>query len=119
MFGVLIDTVVICTATAAIVLMSGMMDGIETSRSGIILVQQAFSAAVGGWGSGFIVVIVFLFAFTSIMANYTYAENNLLFLNQDSRALKFLLRFMVLTMVMFGTQAALPLVWQLADVAMA
>ncbi|AIR65160.1 alanine/glycine:cation symporter family protein [Cedecea neteri] len=119
MFGVLIDTVIICTATAAIVLMSGMMDGIETSRSGIILVQQALNSAVGDWGSGFIVVIVFLFAFTSIMANYTYAENNLLFLNQDSRALKFLLRFMVLTMVMFGTQAALPLVWQLADVAMA
>ena len=119
MFGVLIDTVIICTATAAIVLMSGMLDDTEISRSGIILVQQTFSAAVGDWGSGFIVVIVFLFAFTSIMANYTYAKHNLLFLNQDSRRLKCLLCLLVLTMMMFGTLAAMPLVWRLADVAMA
>ncbi|WP_279049109.1 alanine/glycine:cation symporter family protein [Cedecea davisae] len=119
MFGVLIDTVIICTATAAIVLMSGMLDGAVTSRGGIILVQQAISSTVGNWGSGFIVVIVFLFAFTSIVANYSYAENNLLFLNPNSRVSKLLLRCFVLAMVMFGTQAALPLVWQLADVAMA
>ncbi|MGK7287228.1 alanine/glycine:cation symporter family protein [Buttiauxella agrestis] len=119
MFGVLIDTMIICTATAGIILFSGILDTANPSMNGITLVQQALSSMVGSWGTGFIAFIVMLFAFTSIVANYAYAENNLFFLQQKSPFATVLFRCLALVMVMFGTLSPLPLVWQMADVAMA
>ena len=119
MFGVLIDTIIICSATAGIILFSGILDTASPDMNGIMLVQQALSIVVGSWGTGFIALIVMLFAFTSIVANYAYAENNLLFLQQKSPFATVLFRCLALVMVMFGTLSPLPLVWQMADVAMA
>ncbi|MGB7802020.1 alanine/glycine:cation symporter family protein [Buttiauxella sp.] len=119
MFGVFIDTMIICTATAGIILFSGILDTANPEMNGITLVQQALSSMVGSWGTGFIALIVMLFAFTSIIANYAYAENNLLFLQSKSPFAVVLFRCMALVMVMFGTLSPLPLVWQMADVAMA
>lgn len=119
MFGIFIDTVVICSATAAIVLVSGMLDNPANGLRGIALVQSSLSSMIGGWASIFIALIVFLFGFTSIVANYAYAENNLLFLKKKSPSAQVLLRCLALVMVVFGTLSPLPLVWQLADVAMA
>ena len=119
MFGVLIDTIIICSATAGIILFSGILDTASPDMNGIMLVQQALSSVVGSWGTGFIALIVMLFAFTSIVANYAYAENNLLFLQQKSPFATVLFRCLALVMVMFGTLSPLPLVWQMADVAMA
>lgn len=119
MFGVLIDTIIICSATAGIILFSGILDTASPDMNGIMLVQQALSSVVGSWGIGFIAIIVMLFAFTSIVANYAYAENNLLFLQQKSPFATVLFRCLALVMVMFGTLSPLPLVWQMADVAMA
>lgn len=119
MFGVFIDTIIICSATAGIILFSGILDTPHPEMNGITLVQQALSSVVGGWGTGFIALIVLLFAFTSIVANYAYAENNLLFLQQKSPFALVLFRCLALVMVMFGTLSPLPLVWQMADVAMA
>ncbi len=116
MLGVFIDTIVICTSTAAIILISG---GVEASPelTGIQLTQRALSSQVGDWGGPFIAVAVFLFAFTSIVANYSYAEVNLLFL-VESRIGLHLFRVVVLSLVLFGALGELPLVWALADVAM-
>ena len=119
MFGVFINTVIICTATAAIILFSGMLDNPASGMDGITLVQTALSGMLGGWASGFIAFIIFLFAFTSIVANYAYAENNLLFLHKKNPFTLVLFRCLALVMVMFGTLSSLPLVWQLADIAMA
>lgn len=119
MFGVFIDTIIICSATAGIILFSGILDTPHPEMNGITLVQHALSSVVGGWGTGFIALIVLLFAFTSIVANYAYAENNLLFLQQKSPFALVLFRCLALVMVMFGTLSPLPLVWQMADVAMA
>jgi AGCS family alanine or glycine:cation symporter len=119
MFGALIDTVVICSATAAVILISGVLDNPDSSANGITLVQLALSSMIGSWASGFIALIVFLFAFTSIVANYTYAENNLRFLKQNSPFAVVSFRCLALALVMFGCLSPLPLVWQLADVAMA
>lgn len=119
MFGVFIDTMIICTATAAIILISGMLDNPAAEMGGITLVQLALSDLLGHWASGFIAFIVFLFAFTSMVANYAYAENNLLFLKKNSPSSLVLFRSLALVMVMFGTLSPLPLVWQLADFAMA
>lgn len=119
MFGVFIDTIIICTATAAIILISGMLDSPTEGMHGITLVQLSLSNLMGGWASGFIAFMVFLFAFTSMVANYAYAENNLLFLKKNTPSAIVLFRSLALLMVMFGTLSPLPLVWQLADFVMA
>ncbi|NLS12260.1 sodium:alanine symporter family protein [Vibrio sp. SM6] len=118
MLGVFTDTIVICSATVAIILMSGEYLGINTEVTGIELTQRALSAQVGEWGSIFVAVAIFFFAFTSIIANYSYAETNLIFLEHNHKAGLGLFRLVVLGMVMFGAMASLPVVWTLADVSM-
>lgn len=118
MIGVFTDTIVICSASAMIVLLAGPLPH-ASGTAGIQLVQQALVNLAGGWGAGFVSLIVILFAFSSIVANYIYAENNLIFLRLDSRRTQWVLRLGVILMVMAGSLLSLPLVWQLADVIMA
>lgn len=115
MMGVFADTIVICTATAAIILLSG---DIGSSDDGIRLTINAMSAHVGDWGGTFIAVAIFLFCFTSIIANYSYAETNVMYLMGNSTKALPLFRLCVLGMVMFGAVAKISLVWNLADVSM-
>ncbi|MGL5360826.1 MAG: alanine/glycine:cation symporter family protein [Shewanella sp.] len=115
MMGVFVDTIVICTATAAIILLSG---DVGTSDDGIRLTINAMSSHVGDWGGAFIAVAIFLFCFTSIIANYSYAETNVMFLTGNSTKALPLFRLCVLGMVMFGSVAKISLVWNLADVSM-
>ncbi|MGF1741232.1 sodium:alanine symporter family protein [Vibrio profundum] len=117
MLGVFVDTLVICTCTAAIILMSGEYTH-QGNISGIELTQNALSAQVGSWGSIFIAVAIFFFAFTSIIANYSYAETNLIFLRIKNKKGIFVFRLVVMGMVMFGSLATVPMVWNLADVSM-
>ena len=118
MMGVFIDTIVICTCTAAIILLSNQyVPGNELT--GIKLTQAALSEHIGNAGNIFIAFAVFFFAFTSIVANYAYAENNLVFLEHNHPARLAIFRLCVLGMVMFGAVAELPLVWTLADISMA
>lgn len=118
MIGVIIDTLVICSATAAIVLLAGP-ETARTGINGIQLVQQAMVTLLGHWGAGFVAGMVLLFAFTSVVANYIYAENNLIYLRLNTLRNRWLLRACVLSMVMLGTLVSLPLIWQLADIIMA
>ncbi|EYU14005.1 alanine/glycine:cation symporter family protein [Photorhabdus aegyptia] len=119
MLGVFMDTLVICSATAIIILSSGVLDGNISGISGIELTQRALSSAVGDWGSEFIALAIFFFAFTSIIANYAYAESNIVFLERNHTAGLVILRLAALGMVMFGALADLPLVWKMADLSMA
>lgn len=118
MIGVFTDTIIICSASAMIVLLAGPLP-YATSASGIQLLQQALANLVGGWGVGFVSLIVGLFAFSSIAVNYVYAENNLIFLQINSWYSRSLLRVSVVAMVMVGSLLSMSLVWQLADVIMA
>jgi AGCS family alanine or glycine:cation symporter len=117
MLGVFTDTIVICSATVAIILMSGEYVP-HGEVTGIELTQRALSSQVGDWGGIFVAVAIFFFAFTSIIANYSYAETNLIFLEHNHKAGLGLFRIIVLSMVMFGSVATLPMVWALADVSM-
>lgn len=117
MLGVFIDTVVICTATVAIILVSGEYVP-HGELTGIELTQRALSSQVGEWGSIFIAFAIFFFAFTSIIANYSYAETNLVFLEHNNKKGLVLFRLVFLGMVMFGSLATLPTVWAMADVSM-
>lgn len=119
MFGVFVDTIVICSATAAIILASGILDHPPANVSGIDLIQRALSHTIGSWGAVFVAISIFFFAFTTIIANYAYAESNLIFLKYHNPLRLLLLRCAVLAMVMFGAMAELPMVWKLADITMA
>ncbi|EGR1891316.1 alanine:cation symporter family protein [Vibrio vulnificus] len=117
MLGVFMDTIVICSATVAIILMSGEYVP-HGEITGIELTQLALSSQVGSWGGIFVAVAIFFFAFTSIIANYSYAETNLVFLEHNHKAGLNVFRLVVLGLVGFGAIAPLPVVWALADVSM-
>lgn len=117
MLGVFTDTIVICSATVAIILVSGEYVP-HGEVTGIELTQRALASQVGDWGGIFIAIAIFLFAFTSLVANYSYAETNLIFLEHNHKAGLLLFRAVVLGMVMFGALAELPTVWAMADVSM-
>jgi len=117
--GVYTDTLVVCTATAFIILVSGIYAGAE--ESGIVLTQNAIDAGLGGshrLGSTFVAIAVFFFAFTSIVANYYYGEANLRFI-RDSKAVIIVYRLAVAVTVLFGSVMSLELVWGFADITMA
>ena len=77
------------------------------------------TSLVGSWGAGFVAIIVLLFAFSSIVANYIYAENNLIFLRINGPRYIWALRILTLVMVITGALIGLPVVWQLAETIMA
>ncbi|TDB51714.1 MULTISPECIES: alanine/glycine:cation symporter family protein [Bacillaceae] len=110
------DTLIICSCTAFIVLLSGAYatPGLE----GIQLTQVALSTHIGGWAVQFIAIILFMFAFSSLVANYYYGETNIEFLTSNKVWLN-LYRFGVILMVLFGSVASLGVVWGLADLFMA
>lgn len=116
MAGVIIDTLIICTSSAAIILLSGVpLD----STTGILLVQNALESQYGHWSQYFLTIIIMFFGFASIIGNYTYAENCFLFLRKRYSNRLYVFRFAVCAMVLFGAVASLPLVWAMADIAMA
>ncbi|EOF4705678.1 alanine/glycine:cation symporter family protein [Klebsiella oxytoca] len=118
MIGVFIDTIVVCTASAVIIMLAPRDDNGE-AVNGIQAIQHAMSNLVGGWGSSFVAFIVLLFAFSSIVANYIYAENNLIFLRLGNTRNIWVLRLLTLSMVFTGAMVSLPVVWQMADIIMA
>lgn len=112
--GVFTDTIIICSCTAFIILLSGID---LSSGEGIQLTQNALSSQVGPWGSYFIAICILLFAFSSIVGNYYYGEANIEFLTNKKIYLT-LYRVFVAVMVFFGAIANLQIVWDLADVFM-
>jgi AGCS family alanine or glycine:cation symporter len=95
MLGVVVDTLMISSATAMIMLLAGS-PGRDHPAHGITLTAEAFAAFSGLWGAPVVTLVVFLFAFTAMLANYAYAENNLLFLTRQRPAGLVLLRALVL-----------------------
>lgn len=110
--AVFFDTMIICSCTAFIILLA---DGSGDTAMGIQMTQQALSQQVGGWGAEFITLAILLFGFTSIVANYAYADNNLKYLNLDNLLGRWFLRIGFLAMLIFGSSASLPEVIALAD----
>lgn len=113
--GVFTDTLIICSCTAFMVLISGVHK--TEGLTGIQLTQKALSSQVGHWGNIFIAVCILLFAFSSIIGNYYYGETNIEFLSTNKIWLN-LYRVFVIGMVMFGSVGELILVWNMADLFM-
>ncbi|WP_346939306.1 alanine/glycine:cation symporter family protein [uncultured Clostridium sp.] len=114
--GVFTDTIVICTCTAFIVLISGDYAG--TTLTGIELTQTALTSQIGVVGAYFLAICTFLFAFSSIVGNYYYGQTNIEFISDNKAILNIFRSFVVLT-VFIGSLASIDLVWNLADLFMA
>ena len=114
--SVFTDTLLICSCTAFIILLSGVYT--DNSLNGIQLTQTALQHEIGSVGPTFVAVAIFMFAFSSIIGNYTYGEMNVKFLTADRRWLTFVRVMNGIVMVLFGALASLDLVWNLGDLFM-
>src|SRR5471032_446540 len=116
-FSVFLDTFVICTCTALLILLSGFYTpGFE--GDGIALTQNSLAAVVGDWGRMFISVALALFVFTSIMYNYYLGESNLRFIGGDNRKVLMGYRALVLVLIFWGSIENLSTVFAFADITM-
>lgn len=116
-FGVFVDTLVICTATAVMILLSGVLEP-GSGITGTKLTQDALEVHFGAFGGYFIAIAIFFFAFTSIVANYTYAENALVYLGGGNNVGITILRLAALGMVVWGGYEAVVTVFNAADASM-
>ncbi|SHH25174.1 Sodium:alanine symporter family protein, partial [Thermosyntropha lipolytica DSM 11003] len=111
MAGVFIDTIIVCTITALIILMSGAD---YTQATGAVLAQMAFAKSFGTWiGPKLMVVMLFCFAYSTLLAWYYFAEANIRFLFGAKPINIF--KIIVLCLIAFGSTLEVKLVWELAD----
>ncbi len=116
-FSVFLDTFVICTCTALLILLSGFYTpGFE--GDGIVLTQNSLAAVVGDWGRIFVSVALSLFVFTCILYNYYLGENALQFLLGKSRVALLTYRGLVLALICWGSMQNLTTVFAFADITM-
>lgn len=116
-FSVFLDTFVICTCTALLILLSGFYTpGFE--GDGITLTQNSLAAVVGDWGRIFVSVALSLFVFTCITYNYYLGENALQFIVGRSRSALIAFRILVLGLILWGSMQNLGTVFAFADITM-
>lgn len=117
MFGVFVDTIVVCSCTAFLILLSdAFVPGQEVE--GVRLTQAALASEIGSWSSHFLALAIFLFAFSSVIGNYAYSEGNVVLLvGRPGTTVVF--RGLVLAMVFLGAVLKVELVWQLGDLCQA
>ena len=115
--GVFTDTLLVCSCTAFVILISGLYD--VPGPGGIALTQAALTSEIGRFGTTFIAIAIFLFAFSSIIGNYYYGEANIRFITPNAHVLTLYRLLSGGVMVLFGALASLELVWNLGDLCMA
>lgn len=115
MLSVFIDTILICSTTAFMLLLSGVP--IDPAVKDMGYVQAAVLNQVGEFGPLFITVSIFLFAFSSLVGNYYYTETNFKFIRDSKTGLN-LFRVTCVAAVFLGAQMDFSTVWNLADVLM-
>ncbi len=105
MLGVFFDTIVLCTCTAFIILLAGV--GSSSGIEGIRLTQDAMQHHIGGWGIHFVSVAITIFAFTSVVANYAYAQSNLRVFGLDNKFGNRAYTLVYLGMIVWGSTVSL------------
>lgn len=130
-FSVYIDTLFVCSATAFMILITGAYnvhpDGqaflVQNLASDVIIngpafTQMAVDSVFVGVGKPFIAVALFFFAFTTILAYYFIAENNIYYIKRTFKvpALTFMLKVVIVTATFYGTVKAADLAWAMGDI---
>jgi alanine or glycine:cation symporter, AGCS family len=128
-FSVYIDTWLVCSATAFMILFTGMynvqneadgtfiVENIPNVEAGTAFTQEAIEQVLPGFGSGFVAVSLFFFAFTTIMAYYYIAETNIAYLmrGRNNKIPMFLLKIVLLGTTYYGAVKTADLAWALGD----
>ncbi len=102
--SVFIDTIVICSCTAFLILLSDVYVPGAESIDGVVLTQQSLVSQVGAWSQYFLTIAILLFSFSSIIYNYYLGENALTFLTQKKSAVM-MLRIAVIAVLFAGSTA--------------
>lgn len=116
MLGVFVDTLIVCSCTAFVILLATLPEN-AADLSGVQLTQAALESHVGAWGQYFLAVVLFMFAFSTIIGNYAYAESNMQFLKNNAFVLT-IFRMLVLGFVYFGAVTKVAVVWDMGDLTM-
>ena len=116
--SVFIDTIVICSATAFLLLCSGVAPSAD--MAGMAYVQAAMNNVFGTAGVVFITVALILFAFTTLLGNYYFAETGMAYLcgKTPVKGIRITQRVIAIVIVLIGSVASLGIVWDTADVLM-
>ena len=116
-FGVFIDTIVICSCTAMILLL--VPDNLTLGLQGMDLLQAAMQYHLGNFGVIFIAVILWLFSFSTFIGILFYARSNVAYLFGDNWLSQTLYKLLALAMLFIGGLAAYTFVWDLGDIGIA
>ena len=116
MFGTFMTTIIICSCTGFAILLTGAL---ESGQDGVNLVQAAFSSMLGQVGSYFVLLVTFLFCFTTLIADLFYGEVGVRYLfkgsaNGADKAVK-VFQVIALILVTIGAALPLPVLWDLVD----
>lgn len=113
MVGVFIDTFIVLTMTALVILTSGLLEPVTGELSGTPLAQAAFTAAFGGFGNIFIAVCMFFFAFSTVIGWYFFGETNVKALFGQKAVKAYAL--IVVICIIVGSTLKVDLVWNMSD----
>ena len=115
--GVFFDTMLVCTATAIMILLySGLKFG-ENAPQGVQVTQSALNEHLGSAGGIFLTIAITLFAFSSVVGNYYYGQSNIEFLSKN-KVVMFVFRCLVVLLVFVGSVVKTETVWSTADLFM-
>lgn len=115
--GVYLDTILICSATAFVIIIGGEEIYLNPNLKGLDITQAALATEIGPWAQHFLTICVLMFAFSSIIGNYYYGENNILAMGLGKIGLT-IYRILVLAFVFFGSVGDFSIVWNTGDIFM-
>ncbi|CAM3401358.1 alanine/glycine:cation symporter family protein [Arcobacter aquimarinus] len=117
-FSVFIDTIILCSCTAFIILLSGVYTPGVEGVQGILLTQNALIEHIGSFGGYFVTVALFLFGFSSMIYNYYLAENSLNFFTKGNVTAFNIFRILCILLVIWGSFQDLRSIFAFADLSM-
>jgi AGCS family alanine or glycine:cation symporter len=103
-FSVFIDTIIICSCTAFVILLGDVYVAGAAGIDGVVLTQKSMVSHVGEWSQYFLAVAILLFAFSSIIYNYYLGENALTVFTEHPMA-RHVLRVLIVGLVFLGSSA--------------
>ncbi|WP_136830347.1 alanine/glycine:cation symporter family protein [Robertmurraya kyonggiensis] len=128
-FSIYIDTLLVCSATAFMILITGMYNVTPENGDAIVTTlgemepgpgytQEAVESVLPGFGAPIVAITLIFFTFTTIMAYYYMAETNLAYINGEKRRVwtEYLLKFVFIAMTLYGSVKTAGLAWTLGDI---
>jgi AGCS family alanine or glycine:cation symporter len=117
-FSVFIDTIILCSCTAFIILLSGVYQPGVEGVQGVLLTQNALIEHIGPYGGYFVTIALFLFGFSSMLYNYYLAENSVNFFIKGNVTAFNIFRVIVVALIIWGSFQDLGSVFSFADLSM-